>query len=264
MVVDKLANLTKGLERAVINQALAYDNPALLEIRKQSVRRNPNLLRKYGSQLISFLPIGPPVRGAVLHAYKKDGFEYLGAGANAIALRRGKEVIKVLRLAPIPGEKRPIEPADAGLIADMISRLAEQHPEESVPTEILAKPIHYYPKGAGLMLRQPYIRGHSLENIPDITTLARDHVVSFAERSLDTAPQLGVAPDVVGVNNIIFTSPEADDSAFCMVDSVPLTPEDRRNFQRNTALLRKMAKIKAGKNTFYEMQADAWRLPDAS
>lgn len=111
------------------------------------------------------------------------------------------------------------------------------------------------------MLRQPYVDGQALEDIPDITESIRKQVVSFAERSLDAAPQTGVSPDVVGVRNLIFSPSQTGEPSLKIVDSIPLILNGHT--APNMALLREMTKIKVGKNAFPRMQADAWRLPDA-
>lgn len=213
--------------------------PWRLEGHRARVSQHEDPIERMGMYAVIFFArvAKEPLRKLFFDPYIRNGYEILGSGANATVLRRGGQIIKLMRYSfgkPVP------------YYEDLIAENMAVHPNETVPTAVRDDFRHPLYGVTSIALYQPEVFGTPLESIPQLIAKTAQDVSLFAERSLDEMVPRDVAPDVTGGGNLLVTLKTGE---LKLVDTVALDkPNNASVFPRNTEKLRALTHAKAGKS----------------
>lgn len=240
MSIRHLSELPGKLISLVEQEALL--DSAGRKHRLESIHANQDPLRRAGALAIhqTSALFANPVKQRQQHLYTSNGFEHIGTGAHSSVLLAadGVHVVKVIRASV--RDRSTTRQAQATYLQEIINIAKQCHDDELQTTQVDAdfsltrgkRQLSY------VALRQQYVEGVCAFDQPGY----RDLLSNFAERSLDTMVPQGLAPDVLGIGNILATP----SNSIILVDTVPMDIDDpvARNggaYDRNLARLRELA-----------------------
>lgn len=167
-----------------------------------------------------------PTMAALALTYKRLGYEHLGSGASTSALlgEGSMPVAKIVRGSGVfTPEKRE---ALASHLRYVIGVTRSCHGDKALDTVVdSAYVLGNRAMRTYVALIQPYSGGVRALSA-QLDTPTRGELRLFAERSLDMMVPLGLAPDLVGKQNVLVVPQENGTNRVVLVDTVPLEKGD--------------------------------------
>ena len=240
MVPKQLAHVSQKANELLVYESLMIDDPASRQFRLEAIHANKVWHRKLGALCLHHTAtfVGHAIKNHLIGQYRTSGYEYIGTGAHSSALRdtEGGKVVKIIRCSASMDPQTRTEHADR--LQSLIGFTTNCHPDNALDTTVHHDFVMSHDsKRKYVALSQDFTSGNCALDEPE----AQAELQEFAERSLDIMAPQGVAPDMHGRRNILYTH----DGHVMLVDTVPLDKSDPATrtglYMQNLEILRHMA-----------------------
>jgi hypothetical protein len=210
-----MPNIRTRITNVAWREASIASSPELEAKRLDVISRYKSGVQRLGARSLHAVAhhAARPLLSVLAAPYEANGMSFIGSGWNSTVVGEGNQVLKIVRRTELMKPEQRMRYIEH--LRQMIGHNMLHHPGIAVPSDVaeLEHPLSGNPVVAIL---QPHIEGVDALSAPASNEL-RAQLQEFAERSLDEMVPNGVAPDIVGLGNVL-----ANEAGIHLVDTVAL------------------------------------------
>ncbi len=229
--------ILRPIANATIHESLLKrdSDPTVRQARSEAIRGNPVPTRRLAAIAVHELTsasslLSASVSQSHIRKFEELGFEYVGSGASATVLRRGKEIMKVERSTGSMDDDQRLSRLHRTV--DLVDGLHRSYPDTTIETRVGQLAIN---GDKYVVLFQDYVDGKCAV-FPKPHRLARE----FAEEIMDKqTSDTTILPDLLGYKNLIV---EEASGNLRLIDTVPTSKKTNPiGYARNIDRIKSLA-----------------------
>lgn len=210
-----MSNIRARITNVAWREASIASSPELEAKRLEVISRYKSGAQRLGARSLHAVAhyAAGPLLSILAAPYEANGMSFIGSGWNSTVVGEGNQVLKIVRRTELMKPEQRARYIER--LRHLIGHNVLHHPGIAVPSDVseLEHPLSGNPV-VGIL--QPRIQGVDALSEPASSELATQ-LRSFAERSLDEMVPNGVAPDIVGLGNLL-----VNEAGLHLVDTVAL------------------------------------------
>lgn len=214
-----MSNIRTRIINVAWREASIASLPELEAKRLEVISRYKSGVQRLGARSLHAVArhAAVPLLSMLAAPYETKGMSYIGSGWNSTVVGEGDQVLKIVRRTELMKPEQRARYVER--LRGLIGHNAVHHPDIAVPSDVreLEHPLSGNPV---VTILQPRIEGVDALSAPMSSELA-SQLQLFAERSLDEMVPNGIAPDIVGLGNLL-----VNETGLHLVDTVALEDLD--------------------------------------